>query len=152
MIALEIVPDQVYVMKNKRNGLFKIGISKDPKFREETLQGEEPEIELVSATPSEKRVERLLHRFFASKRVRGEWFKLTDEEALRVSDLVVDGFEQLMTTVSEAKIRKTAKEFYAQRLPAETVRRIKYLSIERNVSAADLLVDLVNEAMAKSSV
>tara|TARA_R110002050_G_scaffold10521_1_gene35996 strand:- start:292 stop:420 length:129 start_codon:yes stop_codon:yes gene_type:complete len=38
---------KTYLQKNTRNGLYKIGKSNNPKVREKTLQGEEPEIKMV---------------------------------------------------------------------------------------------------------
>lgn len=81
----------VYLMKNDRNGFYKIGVSISPKFREKTLQSEEPEVRLIMSVeedPSETQVslisaldgEDFLHKTFADKRVRGEWFRLDEED------------------------------------------------------------------------
>jgi hypothetical protein len=68
-------PNQVcYIMKNKRNNLYKIGVSNNPKYRERTLQSEEPEIELIKVFKSN--IENQLHRDYSKYRVRGEWFNL----------------------------------------------------------------------------
>lgn len=85
----------IYVMKNQRNGFFKIGSSKNPEYREETLQAEEPEIVKISATPGPKEIERQLHRLFSDKRLRGEWFRLTDEEAETIPNLITAGVREL---------------------------------------------------------
>lgn len=45
----------VYLMKNSRNGLTKIGHSSNPVFREKTLQAEEPEINLLHSAESPKK-------------------------------------------------------------------------------------------------
>lgn len=45
--APEPTPTHTYIMKNKRNGLYKIGKSINPKHRESTLQSEEPNVILV---------------------------------------------------------------------------------------------------------
>jgi site-specific DNA-adenine methylase len=66
---------QTYLMKNKRNGLYKIGKSKNPRIREKTLQSEEPTVEMVKIW--EEDIESTLHKKYAKQRVRGEWFKLT---------------------------------------------------------------------------
>ena len=73
----------VYLMKDKRNGYHKIGISKEPKYREKTLQSEQPAIEMVcnKRYPSRKiaeAIEAALHKAYAEQRVRGEWFNLSD--------------------------------------------------------------------------
>jgi hypothetical protein len=67
-------PTQTYLMKNKRNGLYKIGRSINPLQREKTLQSEEPEIEMVKVW--EDNIESILHRKYTDQRVRGEWFEL----------------------------------------------------------------------------
>jgi len=69
--------DHLYLMLNKRNDYIKIGKSKKPKFREKTLQGEEPDIDMITFWQAPSRVERELHKKFKEKRQRGEWFKLS---------------------------------------------------------------------------
>jgi hypothetical protein len=66
---------QTYLMKNRRNGLYKIGKSTTPAYRERTLQAEEPEIEMVKVW--DDNIEDTLHKKYKKHRVRGEWFKLT---------------------------------------------------------------------------
>lgn len=65
-----------YIMKNKRNGLYKIGYSIDPKNREKTLQSEEPNINLIKVFKENH--EKELHDNYSKYRVRGEWFKLSE--------------------------------------------------------------------------
>ena len=64
-----------YLIKNKRNGLYKIGRSKNIKQREKTLQSEEPEISVIKTFDSD--IESILHSKYSDYRVRGEWFKLS---------------------------------------------------------------------------
>lgn len=64
-----------YILKDKANGRYKIGCSKNPLQREKTLQSEKPDYELVKVF--EKNHERKLHKEYEEHRVRGEWFKLT---------------------------------------------------------------------------
>ena len=71
---LNIHYTKTYLMKNKRNSLYKIGKSKNPKHREKTLQSQEPEISIVKIW--NKDIERDLHIKYDEYRVRGEWFKL----------------------------------------------------------------------------
>tara|TARA_Y100000356_G_C11111050_1_gene209636 strand:- start:9 stop:602 length:594 start_codon:yes stop_codon:yes gene_type:complete len=66
----------LYVMKNERNSLHKIGISYDPSFRERTFQSEEPEVKLVAKFKGLAHFERSWHIYFADERCRGEWFDL----------------------------------------------------------------------------
>lgn len=75
---VESIQGFVYLMRNRRNGLTKIGFSKDPKYRESTLQSEEPEVALLSAWRGTRATEEELHEQFSKARVRGEWFELDD--------------------------------------------------------------------------
>lgn len=73
----------VYLMKDMRNGYYKIGISNNPDYREHTLQSEKPTIELLSSKryPSRKiaeAFEKALHQAFRDQHIRGEWFSLSD--------------------------------------------------------------------------
>lgn len=73
-------PGFVYLCRNNRNGLTKIGFSRNPKQREYTLQSEDPDVSMFATFPGTTRAERSLHEQFAGKRVRGEWFNLSDED------------------------------------------------------------------------
>lgn len=67
----------IYLMKNIRNGYYKIGRSINPEYRERTLQSEAPEIEMIFASPlTYAGYEKKLHIKFKEKRIRGEWFSL----------------------------------------------------------------------------
>ena len=66
---------KTYLIKNKRNGYYKIGKSKDPLKREKTLQSEEPMIGIIKVF--DKDIESVLHKDYKSFRVRGEWFELS---------------------------------------------------------------------------
>jgi len=80
----------VYVMQNRRNGLFKIGFSKRPSFREKTLQSEEPEVELILSNEGTIRLEKKIHNKYLQKRIRGEWFSLNEED-LESIKLMLEG-------------------------------------------------------------
>ncbi len=70
----------VYLMHNKRNGLYKIGRSIKPSLREKTLQSQEPEIEITATYPATNKDEKILHQTFYDKHVRGEWFNLESSD------------------------------------------------------------------------
>lgn len=70
----------LYLMRNNRNGYYKIGYSKNPSAREITLQSEEPDITLIRWWPGTRFDETALHAKFAAQRIRGEWFKLSDAD------------------------------------------------------------------------
>ena len=66
---------KTYLIKNRRNGFYKIGRSKNPLKREQTLQSEEPDIVMVKTWDED--IENKLHIEYKEYRVRGEWFKLS---------------------------------------------------------------------------
>ncbi|TCI90025.1 GIY-YIG nuclease family protein [Tenacibaculum sp. M341] len=70
----------LYLMLNEDTNLFKIGYSKNPIFREKTLQSEEPNIFTIKIWECDKNIETKLHKLFNNKRVRGEWFNLNIED------------------------------------------------------------------------
>lgn len=63
-----------YILKDHNTGLYKIGKSVNPVFRERTLQSEKPTIEAVKIFKKDHEDE--LHKKYAKQRIRGEWFKL----------------------------------------------------------------------------
>lgn len=69
-----------YIMYDESTGYHKIGRSKNPKYRECTLQSKKPTIKLVLITPDN--IEHELHTEFKSKRIRGEWFNLNADDIL----------------------------------------------------------------------
>jgi hypothetical protein len=73
---------KTYLMKNKLNGLYKIGKSINPKYREKTLQSQEPEIEMVKVW--QKDIENDLHFKYKKYRKRGEWFKLNKTQVKHI--------------------------------------------------------------------
>lgn len=75
----------VYLMIDTSNNFHKIGISNSPKYREHTLQSDKPTIELLCAKEYPSRamaeaIEAALHKTYASKRIRGEWFNLDSSD------------------------------------------------------------------------
>jgi len=80
----------LYLIINKRNGLYKIGISINPVKRERTLQAEEPEIEIINIYKGGYQVEKRIHKCFEGKRVRGEWFRLDNNDILIIDNILKD--------------------------------------------------------------
>lgn len=70
----------VYLMRNRRTQRYKIGFSTKPEMREKTLACEQPDIALEFSAPATMEDERFLHRHFAARRVRGEWFDLRPKD------------------------------------------------------------------------
>jgi hypothetical protein len=70
----------IYLMRDGHTGLTKIGRSKSPRCREKTLGATTPLIRLLWSHVGYAKDEKTLHQMFASKRVRGEWFNLSDKD------------------------------------------------------------------------
>lgn len=81
-------PGFIYLMRNGRDKTIKIGFSKKPKAREETLQSQEPNLKIIKTFEGTIRIEKELHLMFAAKRKRGEWFSLNRREVLHFDDSV----------------------------------------------------------------
>lgn len=90
------IDSHLYLMTDTTNGFHKIGISKDPKYRESTLQSEKPSVILVWSSPIKiekvNKLEQLLHNKFDSKRIRGEWFNLSESDI----DFIKNNFQDLL--------------------------------------------------------
>lgn len=83
----------LYLMLNKNNGHYKIGISKSPSYRERTLQSQEPVLDLIFSKLYKQRsravsVEKILHSTFSEKRIRGEWFLLNEDDIKKIYSIV----------------------------------------------------------------
>lgn len=78
----------LYVMIDKRTGYYKIGRSKDPSYREKTLQSDAPDIELLFHYEAYTNQEKELHQKYAEKRVRGEWFQLDENDLEEIKNIV----------------------------------------------------------------
>ena len=80
----------VYLMYDTSNGYYKIGISNNPEYRERTLQSEKPTIVKICAKGYPNRtiasaIESALHKSYESKRLRGEWFALNDDDVTAIA-------------------------------------------------------------------
>lgn len=76
----------LYLALNEDTNLFKIGYSKNPIFREKTLQSQEPNIFNIKIWECERKVETKMHRLFREKRVRGEWFNLNIDDLIELNN------------------------------------------------------------------
>lgn len=76
-------PKYTYLMRDSNTGMTKIGSAVDCIRREGTLQSEKPSISLL-ATCNGADIERELHRKYRDKRIRGEWFNLSDKEVAKI--------------------------------------------------------------------
>lgn len=80
----------IYLMIDRTNSYYKIGISNKPEYRERTLQSEKPTIELIASKEFPNRkiaesFEKALHNSFKEKNIRGEWFMLDKDD---IDDLI----------------------------------------------------------------
>ena len=56
------------------------------KVREKTLQGEDPDTEIIALWNSPKSTEKELHNIFKEKRIRGEWFDLGISDLIEIKE------------------------------------------------------------------
>lgn len=84
---------KTYLMKDSNTGHTKIGRSVNPRMRERTLQSEKPTITLFAVC--EDLVESEIHKYYKDKRVRGEWFSLSEGD---IDNIICDyGFKVVVS-------------------------------------------------------
>lgn len=86
--AKSISPSAYVYFIHSANGLTKIGVASDVKKRLHTLNTASPvELELLFyfEPKDAKRTETYLHKVFAHKRIKGEWFNLTSRDIAKVA-------------------------------------------------------------------
>ena len=72
----------VYLIRSEE-GLFKIGVSNNPKSRLKALQSATPHnLTLIHAvqTNISRKIELYLHGYYHTRAIRGEWFALSDSD------------------------------------------------------------------------
>lgn len=75
----------IYVMESTK-GLYKIGVSSDPKQRLKSVQtgsGDKVDLVFTYFTGEPFYYEKLMHRKFADNQVLGEWFKFKDKSFIK---------------------------------------------------------------------
>ena len=81
-------PEYVYMIGNEQGGPTKIGMTRsDPYGRLKSIQTGNPKplgFRLLAEVPDAFAAEAKLHRHFASKRLHGEWFDLSDSDIREV--------------------------------------------------------------------
>lgn len=71
----------IYLILDRNSGLTKIGRSSDPSSREKTIMSDRSTCELIwNSIPCHGYYERILHKHFNPKRIRGEWFLLNESD------------------------------------------------------------------------
>jgi hypothetical protein len=92
--------DFVYVIKNESSGLYKIGITNDYQKRFGILQTQSGcylktiiVLELGDQDESAEHIEGIMHKYFKSKQILGEWHKLTkfDLHEIRILFYQIEG-------------------------------------------------------------
>lgn len=83
-------PTFIYLALDERTGYIKIGRAKNPSARERTLQSENPQFRMLFSGPADAYLEHELHIEHAKCRVRGEWFKLTDQQTESIKKRILD--------------------------------------------------------------
>lgn len=114
-------PTNIYVMKCRE--FYKIGVSCRVEKRRYSISSGLPfDVELIANyKPNIKfydrydlrravgKIERFLHHTFASKRVKGEWFLLSDEELSSIPDLIKQALLTKPNCIKEIPIEVRAK-------------------------------------------
>jgi hypothetical protein len=89
----------IYFIKNTITHNFKIGKANEPIKRLKQLQtGNEAKLEIyVSIPTSNLKLETLLHGYFKTSKLQGEWFKITDSDVDQIILLVnqKDNFDNM---------------------------------------------------------
>jgi len=83
--AQKVLDMKTYLLKDTRTNLYKIGRSCYPFYREKTLQSDYPLIEIVCF--SDMNIESILHKKYELKRIRGEWFNLSNKDVFDIKKL-----------------------------------------------------------------
>lgn len=105
----ELEDRYVYLFRHS-NGLTKIGLSKDPRKREKTLQAEDPRLHMLAYRKGGSDLETRLHKIFADRRFRGEWFQLSQKDVEWIVWLL--GFESGWDTCSGNVANETPRDRY----------------------------------------
>lgn len=71
-----------YLMKDKNTGLVKIGSSSDISVRIQTLSCGNPYLSILAVL--DKNIEKELHLKFADKKIKGEFYNLTNEDVSHI--------------------------------------------------------------------
>lgn len=84
-----VKPQQkTYIMYDSTFKAYKIGKSVDPSIREKTLGAQFPNISLFAIC--QDNIENELHKKYSNKRIRGEWFNLSNDD---LKDIMKRGFK-----------------------------------------------------------
>ena len=128
-------------------GPLKIGISGDVAQRVATLQYDvSPTLRAhhqVRPTGDARLVERVAHQLLAAKRLRGEWFDVSIEEAIAAVEqaiALVDAGDLSLAPDPDPNIRATTIK-----LPVAVLTALKSMAVERRVPTNDLMVEAIED-------
>lgn len=86
----------IYLIKDNRTGFVKIGRSNTPEHRlnqlkkQDTLLPYSNDFELIYAWAAYPYIEKILHKKYETKRIRGEWFSLDFNDLLEIEKYYVN--------------------------------------------------------------
>ncbi len=109
----------VYFIKDSSNGLVKIGKSVTPHKRLKILQiGSSNKLQLVKIVKGGMYLEQILHRYFKSIRIQGEWFKPDYElkQFLLGRNITISGIYDIVENTLSRSERKYLQTLETTRL------------------------------------
>lgn len=80
----------IYIASDSTHNYLKIGFSTKPDKREITLQAEKPTIQIIYQKEGKKAQEKEIHLLLKDKRIRGEWFNITLEQAKESIEKIIN--------------------------------------------------------------
>ena len=103
----------VYLAKDYKSGLIKIGYSANPNFREKTLRSENPQIVIIYILFAGISLEKSLHKEYRDFRVRGEWFDLNKpqiQEIISKTQVIYEKSEDSFISLNAERLLELIKE------------------------------------------
>ena len=87
----------------KSGKLFKIGKSKNPLLRIQSMKTANPDIRLIAYGSSVD--EETLHFRYRNQRVKGEWLKIRSRDVQNIIRLLVNEYDNTMNTVKKYSLQ-----------------------------------------------
>lgn len=82
---------RIYIIQSGNTNKYKVGYSESPSVRRKSLQiGSADPLRVVGSIPGTRELEHSLHRDLTSRRIHGEWFRLTRTEINHILRLGID--------------------------------------------------------------
>lgn len=117
----------VYLMRNNKSGLIKIGFSSKPEKREKEIKTKQPDAILIFSGAATICGENALHRMFGVNRIHGEWFKLSEDQIQKAKEIVITGSfpAPILIEYSESELDESAPTGDDMLLTCDAFRRNK---------------------------